>query len=140
MAPRWPQDSPRWPQEGPKMAQDGPKMAQDGPKKALRRPKQTPRWPKLAQDGPVLSPKLAQYGRSAPICSVYTMYMQFKQATGRQQQTHTRMAMACNNTFCTVNQAKAKLTPICIYTSCHVKVPTAAVSARSALGFQNVFT
>ena len=68
------------------------------------------------------------------------MYMQFKQAIGRQHQTHTHMAMACNNTFCTVNQAKAKLTAICIFTSCDIKVPTAAVSARSALGFQNVFT
>ena len=44
------------------------------------------------------------------------------------------LAMACNNNFCTVNQAKAKLPARCIYTSCHVKVPTAAVSARNALG------
>ena len=45
------------------------------------------------------------------------------------------MVMACNNNFCTVDQAKTILSAICIYTSCHVKVPTAAVSARSALGF-----
>ena len=45
--------------------------------------------------------------------------------------------MACNNMFCTANQTKAKLPAGYIYTSCHVKVPTAAVSARRALGYDN---
>ena len=62
------------------------------------------------------------------------MYMRFKQATGKQQQTHTRMAMACNNKICTVNHTMARLPARCIYTNCHVKVPTAAVSARNAQG------
>ena len=36
------------------------------------------------------------------------------------------------------SKMKPKLTAIRINTSCHVKVPTAAVSARSALGYYNI--
>ena len=64
-----------------------------------------------------------------------TMYMRSKQATGKQQQAYTHGNGMQQQVFCTVNQAKAKLPARCIYTSCHVKVPTAAVSARSALGY-----
>ena len=79
------------------------------------------------------SQKMAPCGRSVPICSVMPFICDSKkQPASNKKLTH--IAMACNNNFCTLNQAKAKLPAICPYTSCHVKIPTAVVSARSALG------
>ena len=155
MAPRWLQGSPRLPQDGPKRAQTDPDLARQGSKKARADPKMTLdghklaehclRWPydgprlpqdgaKLPQEGPSLSQNDGPIWQISAYMQRDTMYMRFKQATGKQQQAYTH-GNGMQQHFCTVNQTKAKLPARCIYTSCHVKVPTAAVSVHSALGY-----